>query len=164
LKIDKRQSSKNKVGILLASLALTNYIKRSVALSNKPKNNVKINYIHVNSKEDKYKIKNYKLIIISDIKNNKVAYVSKEKLKDILKNQKDDKIRVNNVDFSRDDIEKINLEKLEKENHPDMPLYQQIIHTTLFTVLVALPIAYGIIENQRIKKENKDTKRRKRII
>lgn len=120
--IDKKQSMKNKIGIVVISLAVSNTALPSVVIAQNSDSRIEINYVYDQSiiGKDIDELKNYNLVSISDNENGNCVVVSLDQLDEILENQEGPTITINDLDFPRYEVEvkkneKVRLTKIVKE-------------------------------------------------
>ena len=109
MKIDKKQSLKNKIGVVAVSLVLSGALMPSTALAenfNYTDEQTKVEFIYDDDHVGRGKIDDgyYKLVVINNLENGDYALVSLKQLDEILKSQTGDTIIIDDEVFSRESV------------------------------------------------------------
>lgn len=107
MKICKSQSLKNKMGIIISSAFLGVTLCSSPAYAIHHHNSIKIEYIrdedHIGAEQTDQG--DYKFVSISDDRNDKFIVITVEQFEYALKHQKGDIIRINDIEFSKNEVD-----------------------------------------------------------
>lgn len=137
MKIDRKQSIKNKVGVVLVSLALSSALIPSTALAasrSYSNDQVKMDFIYESGIEP--------LVMITDLETGDYVVIKLDELDEILKRQTSESVVIYDKNFSRDGILETN------EKYQNAVYYSKIFKSLLFlgSVGVGCYGLYGIVD------------------
>ncbi|MBR3209719.1 MAG: hypothetical protein IKF82_05575 [Bacilli bacterium] len=137
MKIDKKQSVKNKVGVVLASLALSSTLMTPTALAasrSYSNDQVKMDFIYESGIEP--------LVMITDLETGDYVVIKLDELDEILKRQTSESVVIYDKNFSRDGILETN------EKYQNAVYYSKIFESFLFLAGVGVGCygLYGIVD------------------
>ena len=137
MKIDKKQSVKNKVGVVLASLALSSTLMTPTALAasrSYSNDQVKMDFIYESGIEP--------LVMITDLETGDYVVIKLDELDEILKRQTSESVVIYDKNFSRDGILETN------EKYQNAVYYSKIFESLLALggVGVGCYGLYGIVD------------------
>lgn len=109
MKIDKKQSIKNKIGIVLVSIALSSTLIPSTALAenfNYTDEQTKVDFIYDDDHVGRGELDDgtYKLVIITNLESGDYVVVGFDQLDEILDKQNDEILVIDDEEFSRESV------------------------------------------------------------
>lgn len=109
MKIDRKQSLKNKIGVVAVSLVLSGALMPSTALAenfNYTDEQTKVEFIYDDDHVGRGKIDDgyYKLVVINNLENGDYALVSLKQLDEMLKSQTGNTLTIDDEEFSRESV------------------------------------------------------------
>lgn len=137
MKIDRKQSLKNKIGVALSSLVLSGALISSPALaasSSYSNDKVKMDFIYESGIEP--------LVMITDLETGDYVVIKLDELDEILKKQTSESVVIYDKNFSRDGILETN------EKYQNAVYYSKIFKSLLFlgSVGIGCYCLYGIVD------------------
>ena len=121
MKIDRKQSLKNKIGVVAVSLVLSGALMPSTALAasrSYSNDQVKMDFIYESGIEP--------LVMITDLETGNYVVIKLDELDEILKRQTSESVVIYDKNFSRDGILEIN------EKYQNAVYYSKIFESLLF--------------------------------
>lgn len=152
MKIDKKQSLKNKIGVVAVSLVLSGALMPSTALAenfNYMDEKTKVDFIYDDDHVGRGSIDvgTYELVIITNLETGNSTLISFEQLDEELKRQTDDVLMIDNKEFCMESVltARNNLqEKIEEEEARKVREGKIIL--SFFTVVGAIPFVVRVFE------------------